>query len=415
MQGLIDRIKPRFQSNLHSFGEWLLYPQGWQVGTLDADNPVYVALGGTDANPAIPGFNPGQAADTLYVTNGETTDYADTTRRHGRVHARARRGRAGRRLRVPRRRGAGPGRVREDAAVPPRARALGARIPPTRSRRSASTPSRSTSTRTTSTRRTGSSRCSTSASASPTAIRRRCGCWRGAASAPSGSSTGSTAARCTTRRRPSGPEASATEPATGAHYHVDARHGDRDRARRPGEGVVRGRSASASDSFTYTVASDTGRRVLVRGGRGLHGRLAGQARRDRTAVPVVLRRRAHRERRRLRRLRRRRPRPHCAGQPRRAQPLRRGALVHGRRRRDARAGLGPGQRVAAGDAGAARGRATSSTKAVGCSTPASAPGSSTRRPSARSSTTRSRTSSAACRPGGRGPLPAAVGIGRLAG
>lgn len=79
MQGLIDRVRPRFQSNLHSYGEWLLYPQGWQVGTPDADNPLYVALGGTDARPAIPGFNPGQSADTLYVTNGETTDYADTS------------------------------------------------------------------------------------------------------------------------------------------------------------------------------------------------------------------------------------------------------------------------------------------------------------------------------------------------
>jgi hypothetical protein len=87
MAGLIDRIKPRFQSNLHSFGEWLLYPQGWQVGTLDADYPIYVATGGTDdgvsggvddESSAIPGFNPGQSADTLYVTNGETTDYADT-------------------------------------------------------------------------------------------------------------------------------------------------------------------------------------------------------------------------------------------------------------------------------------------------------------------------------------------------
>ena len=78
MQGLLNRIKPRFQSNLHSYGDWLLYPQGWQVGTPDADNPLYVALGGTDANPAIPGFNPGQSADTLYVTNGETTDYADS-------------------------------------------------------------------------------------------------------------------------------------------------------------------------------------------------------------------------------------------------------------------------------------------------------------------------------------------------
>jgi hypothetical protein len=79
MEGLIDRIQPRFQSNLHSYGQWLLYPQGWQVGTLDADYPTYVALGGTDADPAIPGFNPGQSADTLYVTNGETTDYADTS------------------------------------------------------------------------------------------------------------------------------------------------------------------------------------------------------------------------------------------------------------------------------------------------------------------------------------------------
>jgi hypothetical protein len=79
LAGLIDRIRPKFQSNLHSFGEWLLYPQGWQVGTLDADYPLYVALGGTDANPAIPGFNPGQSADTLYVTNGETTDYAETS------------------------------------------------------------------------------------------------------------------------------------------------------------------------------------------------------------------------------------------------------------------------------------------------------------------------------------------------
>ena len=37
------------------------------------------------------------------------------------------------------------------------------------------------------------------------------------------------------------------------------------------------------------------------------------------------------------------------------EPLRRRRLVHGRRRRDARARLGPRQRVAAGDAGAARG------------------------------------------------------------
>jgi hypothetical protein len=78
MQGLIDRIKPKFQSNFHSFGEWILFPQGWQIGSPEADNPIYTAIAGTDANPAIPGFDPGISSDELYVTNGETTDYADT-------------------------------------------------------------------------------------------------------------------------------------------------------------------------------------------------------------------------------------------------------------------------------------------------------------------------------------------------
>jgi hypothetical protein len=77
MQGLIDLVKPKFQSNFHSFGPLILFPQGWQVGTPDADNPIYTALGGTDANPGIPGFDPGISSDELYVTNGETTDYAD--------------------------------------------------------------------------------------------------------------------------------------------------------------------------------------------------------------------------------------------------------------------------------------------------------------------------------------------------
>jgi murein tripeptide amidase MpaA len=79
MQGLLTRIKPKFQSNYHSYGPFILYPQGWQVGTPDADNPIYTALAGTDAKPAIAGFDPGISSDELYVTNGETTDYADKT------------------------------------------------------------------------------------------------------------------------------------------------------------------------------------------------------------------------------------------------------------------------------------------------------------------------------------------------
>src|SRR5215211_2712046 len=61
LAGLIALIKPKFQSNLHSYGPWLLYPQGWQTGTLDADNPIYVAMAGTDENVAIPTFNVGLA------------------------------------------------------------------------------------------------------------------------------------------------------------------------------------------------------------------------------------------------------------------------------------------------------------------------------------------------------------------
>lgn len=177
MAGLIRRIKPKFQSNFHSFGQWLLYPQGRQTGTLDADNPIYVALGGTDANDAIPGFNVGQSADTLYMTNGETTDFADTAA--GTIAYTPELGEA---RRVP---ASSSPTTRLSSRRSSRRRStsrLGWRAPRrtrrTRCHLSESTSSRSTSTRMRSTRRTGSSRCSTSSSPSRTATRRRCGCSR---------------------------------------------------------------------------------------------------------------------------------------------------------------------------------------------------------------------------------------------
>jgi len=75
MQGLLDRIHFKFMVNYHSYGQLLLYSFGWQAQTPSADGPIFLALSGTDANPAIPGFDPGVGAD-LYATNGETTDYA---------------------------------------------------------------------------------------------------------------------------------------------------------------------------------------------------------------------------------------------------------------------------------------------------------------------------------------------------
>ena len=76
MKGLLDRIGFEFQVNWHSAGQWLLYAEGWQVGTATADDPIYFALSGNLDDPAIPEFHPGLSSDVLYVTNGETTDYA---------------------------------------------------------------------------------------------------------------------------------------------------------------------------------------------------------------------------------------------------------------------------------------------------------------------------------------------------
>ena len=76
MKGLLDRIGFAFQVNWHSAGQWLLYAEGWQVGTPTADDPIYYAVSGNLDDPAIPEFHPGLSSDVLYVTNGETTDYA---------------------------------------------------------------------------------------------------------------------------------------------------------------------------------------------------------------------------------------------------------------------------------------------------------------------------------------------------
>ncbi|MGH2788395.1 MAG: M14 family zinc carboxypeptidase [Actinomycetota bacterium] len=76
LKGLLDRIGFAFQVNYHSVGEWLLYAEGWQIATPTADDPIYYALSGNLDEPAIEGFHPGLSSDVLYVTNGETTDYA---------------------------------------------------------------------------------------------------------------------------------------------------------------------------------------------------------------------------------------------------------------------------------------------------------------------------------------------------
>ena len=72
---LFDMADFRFAISYHSYGQLLLYPQGWQTQTPSADDPIYVALTGTDERPAVRGFDPDVSAE-LYTTNGEYSDWA---------------------------------------------------------------------------------------------------------------------------------------------------------------------------------------------------------------------------------------------------------------------------------------------------------------------------------------------------
>jgi murein tripeptide amidase MpaA len=76
--GLMTRVRFAFQVNYHSYGPYLLYPAGWQIGTPTADDPIYYAMSGNIDNPAIPGSLAGLGSDVLYVTNGEMTDWAQS-------------------------------------------------------------------------------------------------------------------------------------------------------------------------------------------------------------------------------------------------------------------------------------------------------------------------------------------------
>ena len=75
MMRLLSLTKAEFQVNYHSNGRWLLYPEGWQIGSPTMDDPIYYALSGNLDKPAIEGFHPGLSSDVLYSTNGEENDY----------------------------------------------------------------------------------------------------------------------------------------------------------------------------------------------------------------------------------------------------------------------------------------------------------------------------------------------------
>lgn len=85
MNRLMRRVDFELMVDYHSAAELLLYPFGFQVQTYTADDPIYRALSGTDEEPAIPAGPPGapfpydpDVGSELYITNGETTDHAQS-------------------------------------------------------------------------------------------------------------------------------------------------------------------------------------------------------------------------------------------------------------------------------------------------------------------------------------------------
>ena len=73
LDALTGRLRPKFQIDYHSFGDLILYPEGWQVETEATDAPLSKALAGDDRNPAIKDYDPDVSAE-LYTVNGDITD-----------------------------------------------------------------------------------------------------------------------------------------------------------------------------------------------------------------------------------------------------------------------------------------------------------------------------------------------------
>ena len=74
IERLTNRVHFTSNKNDHTAAKLLLWPPGWQVDTHFADEPIFEALAGDDAEPAIETFDPDVGAD-LYTTNGDTNDH----------------------------------------------------------------------------------------------------------------------------------------------------------------------------------------------------------------------------------------------------------------------------------------------------------------------------------------------------
>ena len=99
LMGLHDKVGFEFSISYHSFGPLLLYPQGWQVQTPSADDPIYLALTGDDTTRRCR-LQPGCRRRSLHDER-RVHRLGARQRGHARLDARAERGLRGLRLRLP--------------------------------------------------------------------------------------------------------------------------------------------------------------------------------------------------------------------------------------------------------------------------------------------------------------------------
>ena len=270
MKGLLDRIKFTFQVNYHSNGQWLLYAEGWQIATPTADDPIYYAMSGNLDKPAIEGFHPGLSSDVLYVTNGETTDYAHASTGALAWTPELSAGCDGLRVRLPGRPRAGAGGVRAEPAVRAVRGGLGGR--PGRPEVGARPDDQAVLPGERRPLQGRDPRHPADVHRTPTATHSRWPSSPSGASAPSRRSGRSTAA----------PVQSAPTPEwTGERYTParrllppGPRRGHRHETGRHGRGLVRGRRPTQPVVHLPDGLGDR-QQGPRRGGRGLHGRLAG--------------------------------------------------------------------------------------------------------------------------------------------
>jgi hypothetical protein len=72
---LLERVEPEFMIDYHSVIPGILYPFGWQLDQISADDAIFKALAGTTAEPGIEDYV-SIVASELYTTNGTADDFA---------------------------------------------------------------------------------------------------------------------------------------------------------------------------------------------------------------------------------------------------------------------------------------------------------------------------------------------------